>query len=283
MKARLLNLVVIVVFGLFAPSAAPAADDATGAWANDSVWHDGLVEKAVYTASRVVYGKPRAYEAIFFTNKEQHDRRTWTKADKSADTVEVWKFNQVEVIPTPNYDYKYVTTSHLTVDGMQLTRLDCSSQEFCGTSFKQFILKPARRTTERTLEYFGFSYMPEAGRVTDELDGGGNVVAADALPLWLRNYPFGTPGVKIQLLPSQKSNRPTRHKPIASEVRDRGEAGDAHKLELIVDGKVAGTYWMAKDASRGHIMLKYRDGDGQEYDLKSFERVNYWTIKEKEN
>ena len=89
--------------------------------------------------------------------------------------------------------------------------------------------------------------------------------------------------MKIQLLPSQKSNRPTRHKPIASEVRDRGEAGDAHKLELIVDGKVAGTYWMAKDASRGHIMLKYRDGDGQEYDLKSFERVNYWTIKEKEN
>jgi hypothetical protein len=247
-------------------------------WSDDPIWHDGLVEKATYTASRVVYGKPRAYEAVFFTNKEQHDTKTWTKADKSSDTVEVWKFNQVEVIPTPNYDYKYVTTSHLSVDGMQLTRLDCSSQEFCGTSFKQFMLKSARRTTERTLQYFGFSYMPEAGRVIDEVSG--DVVAADALPLWLRSYPFGAAGVKIQLLPSQKSNRPTDHKPLLCGVSYRGEEGEAYKLELVVDSKTAGTYWMAKDPSRRHIMVKYRGADGQQYDLKSLERVNYWTVRE---
>ena len=272
MKRMLLAMIVILTL----PAGVRAVADES--WANDPVWHDGLVEKAVYTASRVVYGKPRAYEAVFFTNKEQHDTKTWTKADKSTDTVEVWKFNQVEVIPTPNYDYKYLTTSHLTVDGMQLTRLDCSSQEFCGASFKQFMLKSARRTTERTLQYFGFSYMPEAGRVSDEVSG--DVVPADALPLWLRSYPFGAPGVKINLLPSQKSNRPTDYKPILCGVSDRGEEGDAHKLELIIDGKVAGTYWMSKDPARGHIMTKYRGADGQEYDLKSVERVNYWTVKE---
>src|SRR5688572_30221056 len=131
MRVALLALVVLV---------AMADVTAAQAWSDDPIWHDGLVEKAVYTASRVVYEKPRAYEAIFFTNKEQHDRRTWTKADKSRDTVEVWKHNQVEVIPTPNYDYKYVTTAHLVVNDLTLTRLDCSSQEFCGTSFKQYQL-----------------------------------------------------------------------------------------------------------------------------------------------
>src|SRR5687767_4968668 len=79
-----------------ADAAAPAAPAAAG-WADDPVWHDGLAEKAVYAASRVVYHEPRAYEAVFFTNKEQHDRKTLTKAEASKDTIEVWKFNQVEV------------------------------------------------------------------------------------------------------------------------------------------------------------------------------------------
>src|SRR5687768_9885817 len=138
---------VLVLMTIFAMAGAGGvrAGEPDRSFGDDPIWHDGLVEKAVYTASRVVYDKPRAYEAVFFTNKEQHDRKTWTKADKSRDTVEVWKFNQVEVIPTPNYDYKYVTTVHLTVgDGMGLTRLDCTSQEFCGTSFKQFIRKAGK-------------------------------------------------------------------------------------------------------------------------------------------
>src|SRR4051812_47834174 len=88
-----------------------SADD----WQSNPVWHDGLVEKAVYSASRIVYNKPRPYSATFFTNKEQHDLKTLTKSDKSKETIEVWKYNQVEDIPTPNYTYHYVTTTHLTV------------------------------------------------------------------------------------------------------------------------------------------------------------------------
>jgi hypothetical protein len=270
--------ILLFLLTFSAAAACVRGDENKKTFGDDPVWHDGLVEKAVYTASRVVYDKPRAYEAVFFTNKEQHDRATWTKADKSRDAVEVWKHNQVEVIPTPNYDYKYVTTAHLSVDAMSLTRLDCTSQEFCGTSFKQFIRKAGQRTAERTLQYWGFSYMPEAGRVAAEVSG--DVVAVDALPLWLRNYPWGAPSVKVQLIRSQKSNRPTDHKPVAGGVSYVGEEGDAYKLELKLDGQTAGTYWMAKDPARGHIMLKYRGADGQQYDLKSVERMNYWTVKE---
>ena len=273
--------ILLLVTGLSAmmPAAAETATTAADeAWSKDPIWHDGLVEKATYAASRVVYGKPRAYEAIFFTNKEQHDARTWTKADKSDKTVEVWKFNQVEVIPTPNYDYKYVTTAHVSVRDRWLTRLDCSSQEFCGTSFKQFLMKTMPKGEKPgALSYWGFSYMPEAGRVTAEVP---DAVAVDALPLTLRGYPFGAPGIKMHLLPSQKSNHPTAHKPVIGGVSYRGEDGDAYKLELSGDGLAGGTYWMAKDPARRHIMLKYRGADGQTYDLKSVERVNYWTIKE---
>jgi hypothetical protein len=246
------------------------ADD----WKVDPVWHDGLVEKAVYSASRVVYGKPRPYTAIVFTNKEQHDTATMTKADKSKQTVEVWKHNHVEDIPTPNYTYHYVTTSHLTVDGLRLTRLDCSSQEFCGTSFKQYVDVPGKG-----LDYWSFSYMPEAGRKAETIQvTGGAAVAQDSLPLYLRDYDFANrPIVKLALLPSQKSNRPTASQPVAAEVRGRGEEDGAYRVDLHVDGKVAGTYWMAKD--RLHVMVKYRGADGQAYDLREVSRVNYWTIK----
>jgi hypothetical protein len=270
-------IAAVVIVGVALLAFAPRARGES--WANDPIWHDGLVEKAVYTASRVVYEKPRAYEAIFFTNREQHDRKTWTKADKGRDTVEVWKLNQVEVIPTPNYDYKYVTTAHLVVNDLTLTRLDCASQEFCGTSFKQYQLTP----DSKRHEYWSFSYMPESGRRTGVVrDDPVKVVARDSLPLWLRDFPFGgrVEGLGVRLLPSQQSNRATPHEPVNARVKYVGEEGDAYKLELHLEDKLAGTYWMARDPAKRHIMLKYRGADGQTYDLKSVERVNYWTIRE---
>ena len=260
--------------------AAPAF--AGDGWKTDSTWHDGLAEKATYAASRVIYNKPRAYEAVIFTNKEQHDTQTLTKADKSTSTVEVWKHNHVEVIPTPNYDYKFQATSHLTVDDeMALTRLDCSSQEFCGTSFKQYQAN-GEELTNRSWDYWAFSYFPEAGRKTATVRAPRRekVVAADSLPLWLRDYDFaGKPTVKFALLPSQKSNRHSPHEPVAAEVRFAGEdaALNSFKLDVHADGKPLGTYWMAKD--RLHVMTKYASADGQQtYELKKVERVNYWTI-----
>jgi len=258
------------------------------AWKSDPVWHDGLVEKATYSASREIYGQPRPYTAIFFTNKEQHDRATLTKATDSKDTVEVWKHNQIEVIPTPNYDYKFETTSHLSVEKMELTRLDCSSQEFCGTSFKQFLREP----TGKELSYWSFSYMPESGRVSRQIKVEKEpMIPQDALPLWLRDYDFNSrQPARFWMLPSQKSNRATGFLPVAAEARFAGEDGDAYKLEVVTfaptrmagspwdqPSRPVGTFWM--DKQRLHVMTKYHGADGQTYELKSVERVDYWTIK----
>jgi hypothetical protein len=277
MRHVTLGICVLFVNTLTARAELRASAD----WGADPVWHDGLVEKAVYSATRVVYGKPRTYEAIFFTNKELHDTTTLTKADKGPDTLEVWKFNQIEVIPTPNYDYKYVTTSHLTTTGMVLTRLDCSSQEFCGTSFKQYqanLTDP--RSDSRSWKYWSFSYMPGAGRTSAEVrDGGKTMVPFNSLPLFLRGFDFEKKGVlKLLLLPDQKSNRATPHQPLDAEVRYATQDEGSHRLELIVAGKILARFWMAKD--RLHVMTKYVSGDGeQSYELKGIERVNYWTIR----
>lgn len=245
-------------------------------WRTDGQWYDGLVEKAVYDARRTIYGRPRSYELIIFTNKEQHDLKTMTKSDKSTETVEVFKHNHIEVIPTPNYDYKYTTTSHLTVDGLHLTRLDCSSQEFCGTSFKQY--QATGKPGESALSYWAFSYMPEAGRKEATI-AAADVVAEDSLPLYLRDFPFTAGGEKpIQLLPSQKDNKHTPHEPVAATVRSAGEEDGSYKLELVVDGQVRGTYWFARD--RLHVMTKYTGPNGQEFVLKDLSRVDYWTRKE---
>ncbi len=209
-------------------------------WKSDPVWHDGLVEKAVYSANRTVYGKPRAYTAIFFTNKEQHDALTLTKADKSKETIEVWKHNQVEDIPTPNYTYHYVTTSHLSVDRLELTRMDCSSQEFCGTSFKQYLAKPKKSASGWVFDnwdYCSFSYMPEAGRRAATVTKTDRpVVAENSLPIYLREFDFAGKGeAAIAMLPSQKSNRATAAEPIAATLRYGGEENGAHKVELVVE------------------------------------------------
>ena len=275
MKPILQRLCVAVLLLL---SAGVRADD----WKSDPVWHDGLVEKAVYSASRVVYGKPRPYTEIFFTNKEQHDALTLTKADKSKETIEVWKHNQVEDIATPNYTYHYVTTSHLTADGLALTRMDCSSQEFCGTSFKQYLATPKKVGGAWTFDhwdYWSFSYMPEAGRRAATVTTSDRaVVAENSLPLYLRDFDFAVKGeTAVMLLPSQKSNRATPAEGMAAALRNAGEENGAYKVELVVEKAVRATYWMAKD--RLHVMVKYAGPEGQMYELKEVGRVNYWTIK----
>ena len=263
--------------GSGAAGVAPPADSAAS-WRTDPVWHDGLVEKATYAASKVIYGQPRSYTAIVFTNKEQHDTKTWTKATGSKSTVEVFKHNQIEAVPTPNYAYHFVTTSHLSVEGMLLTRYDQSSQEFCGMSFRSLLPTSEKAGREYSLETF--SYMPEAGRVSAQLKSAGRpMVPEDALPLYLRDFAFNAEASQaINLLPTQKSNRAAAIATVAAKVRYAGMDGGDHKVELLVGDQLRGTYFFAAD--RQHVMTRYRSADGsQTYDLQTHERTDYWTTR----
>lgn len=251
-----------------------------GEWAADNTWYDGLVEKAVYDAEKVIYGHPRQYEATFLTNKERHDPQTWTKSldgggGGGSDGVEVWKHNQIEVVPTPNYDYKFVTTSHATVDGLAPTRLDAASQEWCGTTFHQYL------RNDGSLDYFAFSYMPEEGRQsgTVSLSGSAPTVAFNSLPLVLRGYDFvGREDLSFRMLPDQKSNKFVEHAPVDATVSFAGETEEGYRLKLTAAGEEIGTFEFARD--RMHVMLSYKGVNGDSYELKELDRINYWTRDE---
>jgi hypothetical protein len=265
-------LTTLLAAGLATATAGQASD---ADWAADPVWYDGLVEKATYTATREIYGRDREYEAVFLTNKEQHAIDTLTKATGSgAITAEVWKHNQIEVIPTPNYDYKFVATSHLTTEGLGLTRLDVSEQEFCGTSFKQY-----QADGENAWDFFQFSYMPGSGRVEAmvETDDDKPTVAFNALPLWLRDFDFQTGGeVDFYLLPDQKSNRTTPHEPVDATARMVGTSDEGHQIVVTAGNQPLGLFTMATD--RLHVMVSFESNDGrQTYELKSLQRTDYWT------
>ena len=264
-----------------------ATADAGGAWASDPVWHDGLVEKAVYDATKVIYGKPRSYEATLLTNKEAHDPATWTKS-KSGGGTEVWKFNQIEVVPTPNYDYKFETTCHLETRDLSLTRLDATSQEWCGATFKQFHRRGQPHGGGGAVwEYAGFSYLPEQGRQNELVaaDGWRPVVPANALALYLRGYPFDDAvhtSMRLSLIPDQKSNKLEPRRPVPATVAFAGETPDGYRLDVTLDGASGGdklgTYTFAKD--RRHVLLAYDGANGDKLALKSLDRVDYWTRHE---
>ena len=266
------------IFCLLALLAPANSHQPASNWRTDPIWYDGLVEKATYDASRPIYGRDRPYTAIFFTNKEQHDTRTWTKASSSASTREVFKHNQVDDIPTPNYLYHFRTTSHLTTDTLELTRLESSSQEFCGTSFKQI----TRDGKGDNFSYWGFSYMPEAGHAEAQMTG--RIVPFNALPLYLRDFDFSKPAgteVKLMLLPDQKSHKSTPAQVTLATIKYAGVEDGSFKLTVHADGSLTnngllGTFYFATD--RLHVMTRYEGTDGQRYVLKSVERNNYWTI-----
>lgn len=269
----------------FTATAAPAEGlRAQGEWSTDSIWYDGLVEKATYDAEKVIYGHARAYEATFLSNKEQHDTHTWTKADGSDSTAEVWKHNIIEVVPTPNYEYKFESTSHFETQNLALTRLDVASQEWCGTSFKQYMRIDAGGDGSGgglAWDFFQFSYMPEAGRVNatvkqDNLP----VVPFNGLSLFLRGYDFeARPELKLLLLPDQKANGLTPDEPFEATVTFKGETDEGYQLEAKkAGGEAIGAYTFAKD--RNHVMLSYEGANGDSYTLKSLDRIDYWTRDE---
>lgn len=284
------------------PTPAPATQPTLPAWRTDPVWLDGLAEKATYRASRVIDGQARPYTAIFVTSKEQHDRNTWTRAVKSEKTLAVFKLHQIEDIPTPNSTQHFVTTSHFTAEAqrdnngditttdMLLTRFDQSAQDVEGTSFRQLMPVYDRPGPNYALQTF--SYMPEAGRAAEDLNiaRGRRLVPEDSLPLLLRDFPFEDPKAewKLDLLPTQKSNRPAPTSTVQATVKSAGMDNGAFRLELRLAGKPAGnpknppppappnvTLWFAPD--RLHVLVRYEAADKQTYELQSVERTEYGT------
>jgi len=112
-------------------------------WSRAAVWDDGRAEVAHYEAHRKVYGTDRAFEAVLITVKEEFNRALGVKADppyEGKDIATVLKMNIIGRIQTENYPYSYMTSVFVSCDDPRsLVKLSQSSQEWCGTTFKEVV------------------------------------------------------------------------------------------------------------------------------------------------
>lgn len=274
----------IRIIGLIAVLIAPAL--CAGSWKDDPIWYDGKAEYAVYAASRSIYGVARNYDAVIITNKQQMDPGATTKAAdwRDPDTVEVFKHNVSEIIPTENYDYRFLTTSFVRTDDLSPFKLVMSSQEDCGSSYKQIT------SVDRRWQALSHVYFPDAGETRANGRRDRDYQQQDNLSLVLRDYPFEAdehPEMKLSLVPDLTHARSTILRPIPATVHYGGKetldlpigSTEAYRLDVRSDDPGAtATYWFAADSGpeKLNILVKYNGPNGVSYELKHLTRWSYW-------
>ncbi|MEO0651849.1 MAG: hypothetical protein AAFZ65_14330, partial [Planctomycetota bacterium] len=193
-----------------------------GTWRTDPAWYDGQAECARYAAKRVIYGQVREYEARAYTNKQQMDAGTTTKASGSSG-VEVFKHHWSERAPTERYDYDFSTAVFSRADDLSTFKYTASTQEDCGASFKQ-----AWEDDDgwRALESV---YFPDGGTRSLEVDGA-LPLPHDALTLVLRDLASTVataelvplPDMRLSVLPSQRDTHRVSWEPETLIVKHYG-------------------------------------------------------------
>ncbi|MFQ5463877.1 MAG: hypothetical protein ACE5E5_14775 [Phycisphaerae bacterium] len=129
-----------------------------------SHWDQGLSEMSYYRATDTIYGAPRDYVRVHLVNRQWIDRDEGVKCEaQNPNAVPVFKINIAEEIPTPNYNYRYLTTVFLDRFGLAPLKMVASSQEWCGTTFKHL------RWMEDGLSVKSFSYFGGEGDQTWQL------------------------------------------------------------------------------------------------------------------
>ncbi|MEM7227891.1 MAG: DUF3108 domain-containing protein [Planctomycetota bacterium] len=281
---RYILVLVALCLGLTAIAAATSQraaqpTDAPRAWATDSDWYGGKAEWALYDATRVIYGQPRAYEATIFTNKQKMDPSSTTKASGRGG-VEVFKHNVSEVAPTENYDYRFITTSFVRTDTLAPYKLVASTQEDCGATYHRFVMDG------NTVDAREYSYFPNEGEATSSYSAPRNLAFHDMLTLTLRNYPFDDPKtMSLDLIKDQSDTHAVSQKPNDARVEYIGAERltvpygeiDTHHLRVTHardGGTTSSDYWFADD--HRHVLVQYEGPYGVTYRLKRLEWWAYW-------
>ncbi len=274
---------------LLAPAALTPAEltGASGGWRDDPIWYDGKAEWALYEAERTIYGETRRYQTTIFVNKEQVDPERTVKAEDWRDesNVEMFKHTVSQIIPAGNYDYRFLSSSYLRADDLTPFKIMSSSQEDCGTAYREFLLRNGR------VEAWQSNYFPGAGRSVEDYPADGSLAFHDLLSLSLRDYPFEAdrkPIWTIRLVPSQENNRETKLTPEPARVTYAGRetievplgAIETHRLRVrhAEDGGATEShYWFAADPEMQHVMVQYTGPYNVTWRLKRFDRWAYWS------
>ena len=256
-------------------------------WRTDAAWYDGKAEKATYAATRTIYGVPRRYTAVAYTNKQRMDPATTTKAVDPTTGIEVFKHHWSERVPTEKYDYDFSTATFTATANLAAFKLTVSTQEDCGASFKS-----VWRSDRDALAWFESVYFPDAGMREGSLASEAALHFTEELTLLLRDYPFDAPPERatLVLVPGQKD---THARPFTPETHALTYVG-REELDLPL-GKVAAHHLRVQGIEEGgggarhdlwfdargaapwlHVLVRYQGPNGVTYALQDHERTAYW-------
>ncbi len=257
----------------------------TARWAAHPVWDDGQAEVARYRAARIIYGEERRHEAVLITVKEDLDADTLVKADpphEGRSLLTVLKLNLVREIPTPHYDYRFLTSVFVErTDPGRLVKLTSGSQEWCGNTFKAVRVRNGRTGYDWT------SYFDGEADGRQELDLRRGDLAEDQIPLAFRGLEFRHGlSFETRVLPSFATNRggplewrTARFRVLGPEPIDV-PAGRYLAWRVDADlGDRRVTWWF--DAASLHGLLAMKSSAGERLELLSIDRRAYWKLAQR--
>ncbi|MCC2545138.1 hypothetical protein LJY25_01660 [Hymenobacter sp. BT175] len=245
-------------------------------WAMQKLWEDGLAEVAVYDAERVIYNKPRRFEYVQITVKEEFNQRFNVKTDdyQRTDLFPVMKVNQFCRIETDQYPYHFLTSLFFRRDEpITLYKLTTSSQEWCGNTFKA-ITDDALQYTQSYNSYWD-------GQGSGERALRRNVLFEDALPYTLRSLRFDQlPRFEVAVCELQQTSKalpPAYYEAsVAVTAAAAAEAAEpAWRVVVQLDQQKRNVYWFAR--AYPNVLLRQTTWDGRSLVLKSQRRYAYWT------
>jgi hypothetical protein len=242
-------------------------------WAQNKHWDDGLAEVAIYQAERVVYNKPRSFEYLLITVKEDFNQAFNVKTDNynRSDLFPVMKVNQFCRIPTDNYPYHYLTSLFFRRENpVQVHKITSSSQEWCGNTFKAII------QAGNNFNYTFNSYWDEQG--AGELALPGDVLFEDQLPYTLRSLRFKD-GLTLkaqvaELLQTNKANKPAVYQTTITVHSDTRSTPNLWLVSVKLSAEKENKYFFRKEYP--HILEKQQTWDGRQLQLKEVKRYAYW-------
>jgi hypothetical protein len=240
---------------------------------SDTLWDDGRAEVARYTARGPRYGRERAYEVVTIVVKEPFDIERGVKAQVGG--VEVLKFNQLVTMPTGIYTYRQMSSFFLRRADLAPLKLAVSSQEWCGTTFKEW----RDRGPASALETH--SYFEGEGDRTFPLAPAPDLVFEDAIAVVLRDDPASR---RLRLVASEISNRAAapevseaavERSPRTVAIETAIGRRRAEEVRVVRGGRVDRLLF---DTVPPHVLLLWERADGHVWRVAAVKRLDYWNL-----
>ncbi|MCP4249217.1 MAG: hypothetical protein GY778_19410 [bacterium] len=237
-------------------------------------WDDGLSEMCYYAATDTIYGRQRSYTRVHMMNRQWMDPDTGVKTSAEAPgALPVFKFVAAEEIPTENYNYRYLSTAFLRRDDLAPLKLAVSSQEWCGTTFKQL------RWTEEGLTVRSFSYFPDEGDRAWQRPA--DVVPVEALFVIVREVAATNTQRSLSLLPAMRSTHQVVPDPVPAVLTPQEKTrrisvplGQFEARRVVLDGG-SSPGWFDVETQPPYRLLSFEVG-GVSAKLQQTERRPHW-------